>query len=78
MSFARLTPANSSLDPRAADLIHELLERWTELDEDDARSARALSCSLRFDKSLSPDDLGQLHWRSDLRDRLRTLLNPTP
>src|SRR5688572_13515372 len=36
-SFARLTPANRSLDPRAADLIHELLERWTALDDNTRR-----------------------------------------
>src|SRR5690349_19767483 len=31
-SFARLVPT-SGLDPQAADLIHELLERWTALDD---------------------------------------------
>ena len=75
-SFARLTPANSSLDPRASDLIHELLERWTALDEE-TRGQLARSLLARVDKSHSPDDLGRLT-QADLRDRLRLLLNPAP
>jgi len=76
VSFARLTPANSALDPRAADLIHELLERWTELDEG-TRAQLARQLLGRFDKSISSDELDRL-WTPDLRDRLRALLNPTP
>jgi uncharacterized RDD family membrane protein YckC len=76
VSFARLTPANSSLDPRASDLIHELLERWTALDEE-TRGQLARSLLARVDKSHSPDDLGRLT-QAGLRDRLRALLNPTP
>ncbi|WP_116807969.1 RDD family protein [Steroidobacter cummioxidans] len=75
-SFARLTPANRSLDPRAADLIHEVLERWTELDEN-TRGELARSLLARADKSLSPEQLAQLN-NSELRTRLQTLLNPTP
>lgn len=76
VSFARLTPANSSLDPRAADLIHELLERWTALDEQ-TRGQLARSLLARVDKSISPDDLNRLTV-ADLRGRLRALLSPTP
>lgn len=76
VSFARLTPANSSLDPRAADLIHELLERWTELDEN-TRGQLGRSLLARVDKTLSTDELAGLT-TADLRDRLRLLLNPTP
>jgi uncharacterized RDD family membrane protein YckC len=75
-SFARLATGNSSLDPRAADLIHELLERWTALDEA-TRGQLARSLLARADKSISPDDLNRLTL-ADLRDRLRALLNPTP
>ena len=75
-SFARLTPANRSLDPRAADLIHEVLERWTELDEK-TRGELARSLLTRVDKSLPPEQLAQLD-PVELRPRLQTLLNPTP
>nr|WP_298728833.1 RDD family protein [uncultured Steroidobacter sp.] len=75
-SFARLTPANRSLDPRAADLIHEVLERWTELDEK-TRGELARSLLTRVDKSLPPEQLAQLD-TVELRTRLQTLLNPTP
>lgn len=74
VSFARLAPANSSLDPRAADLIHELLERWPELDEG-TRGQLARQLLGRFDKSLSPDDLNRLTI-DGLRARLRGLLEP--
>jgi uncharacterized RDD family membrane protein YckC len=75
-SFARLTPANRSLDPRAADLIHELLERWMELDEK-TRGELARSLLARTDASLSPEQLAQMS-TIELRGRLQTLLNPTP
>lgn len=74
VSFARLTPANSSLDPRAADLIHELLERWTELDEE-TRGRLGRQLLGRFDISLSLDDLNRLTI-DGLRARLRGLLEP--
>ncbi len=75
VSLARLTPANSSLDPRAADLIHELLERWMELDEK-TRGQLARSLLARTDRSMSPEQLAQLS-TIDLRIRLQALLNPT-
>lgn len=73
-SFARLTPANRELDPRAADLIHELLERWMALDEN-TRGNIARSLLGRVDKSLSPEQLAQLP-TPDLRTRLQALLDP--
>lgn len=75
-SFARLTPANRSLDPRAADLIHELLERWAELDEK-TRGELARALLVRADKSASPEQLAQLS-TIELKVRLQALLNPTP
>jgi uncharacterized RDD family membrane protein YckC len=73
-SFARLTPANSALDPRAADLIHELLERWVALDEK-TRGDIARSLLNRTDASVTAEQLSQLS-NSDLRIRLQALLNP--
>lgn len=73
-SFARLTPANSALDPRAADLIHELLERWMALDEK-TRGDIARSLLSRTDKSLTSEQLAQLS-NIDLRIRLQNLLHP--
>jgi uncharacterized RDD family membrane protein YckC len=75
-SFARLTPANRALDPRAADLIHELLERWTALDEK-TRGEIGRSLLARVDKSVPAEALAQMS-TSELRTRLQTLLNPTP
>lgn len=75
-SFARLTPANRALDPRVADLIHELLERWTALD-DHTRANLARSLLSRTDASVSEEQLTQLS-AQDLRARLQTLLNPAP
>jgi uncharacterized RDD family membrane protein YckC len=74
-SFARLTPANRSLDPRAADLIHELLERWMELDEP-TRGQIARALLAQVDTSLSPEQLAGMNL-IELRHRLQTLLNPT-
>lgn len=76
VSLARLAPANSALDPRAADLIHELLERWWELDNK-TRGELARSMLARIDKSTSPELLDQLS-TTELRTRLQALLNPTP
>lgn len=75
-SFARLTPTNRSLDPRAADLIHELLERWMALDER-TRGDIARSLLSRTDKSLPPEQLAQFS-NVELRARLQGLLHPTP
>lgn len=73
-SFARLTPANSALDPRVADLTHELLERWMALDEK-VRGELARALLSRTDASLSADELSQLS-NIDLRSRLQGLLQP--
>jgi uncharacterized RDD family membrane protein YckC len=73
-SFARLTPTNRTLDPRAADLIHELLERWMALDEQ-VRSDLARSLLSRADTSMTAEQLAQLS-NGDLRLRLQRLLNP--
>jgi uncharacterized RDD family membrane protein YckC len=72
-SFARLTPANSSLDPRAADLIHELLERWSALDGN-TRGDLARALIARIDDSSSAEQLAGLS-NNELRGRLSTLLN---
>jgi uncharacterized RDD family membrane protein YckC len=74
-SFARLAPT-SGLDPQAADLIHELLERWNGLDED-TRGNIARSLIARVDKTTSAQELQTLT-TLDLRDRLKKLLNPGP
>jgi uncharacterized RDD family membrane protein YckC len=74
-SFARLPLANGALDPRAADLIHELLERWLGLDEK-TRGDIARSLLSRTDKSLTAEQLSQLS-NADLKARLQGLLNPT-
>lgn len=73
-SLARLPLANSALDPRAADLIHELLERWVELDEK-TRGDLARSLLTRTDKSMTAEQLSQLR-NGELRSRLQGLLNP--
>ncbi|HEY0940221.1 MAG TPA: RDD family protein [Steroidobacter sp.] len=73
-SFARLTPANRALDPRVADLAHELLERWTALDEK-VRGELARSLLSRTDTSISAEELSRLS-NGDLRNRLQGLLNP--
>lgn len=75
-SFARLTPANRSLDPRAADLIHELLERWTALD-DKTRGEIGRSLLARVDQSMTPEALAELS-TVEIRTRLQMLLSPTP
>lgn len=73
-SFARVMPADSTLDPRAADLIHELLERWTALDKH-VRADLARSLLGRTEKSVTAEQLSQLD-DADLRSRLQALLNP--
>ncbi|GFE79560.1 hypothetical protein GCM10011487_15600 [Steroidobacter agaridevorans] len=71
-SFARLTPANRSLDPRAADLIHELLERWTALDEK-TRGEIGRSLLAQTDKSISPEQLARMTTLG-LKARLQALI----
>lgn len=75
-SFARLAPTHRGLDPQAADLIQELLERWTALD-DKTRGNIACSLILRVDSSASPEVLATLSTH-ELRTRLQQLLNPEP
>jgi len=73
-SFARLAPTRRGLDPQAADLIQELLERWNALD-DKTRGNIAQSLILRVDTSASAEELATLSTH-DLRIRLKQLLNP--
>lgn len=72
-SFARLAPT-SGLDPQAADLIQELLERWYALDES-TRGNLARSLIVRVDKTVTAPDLATLSTH-ELRRRLQRLLNP--
>ena len=72
-SFARLAPT-SGLDPQAADLIHELLERWNALD-DKTRGEIARSLIVRVDKNVTAEGLQTLSTHA-LRVRLQQLLNP--
>jgi uncharacterized RDD family membrane protein YckC len=74
-SFARLAPT-SGIDPQAADLIHELLERWNALD-DNTRGNIARTLILRVDKAVSAEELQGLS-TFELRERLKKLLNPEP
>lgn len=73
-SFARLAPTRPGLDPQAADLIQELLERWTALD-DNTRGNLARSIITRVDKSATSEQLATLSTH-DLRTRLKQLVNP--
>jgi uncharacterized RDD family membrane protein YckC len=75
-SLERLTPANKTIDPRVADLVHELLERWTALDQT-VRGELARSLLARADQSASAEALSQLS-NDDLRSRLQGLLQPVP
>lgn len=72
-SFARLAPT-SGLDPQAADLIHEVLERWSALD-DQTRGEIARSLIVRVDKNVTAEGLQTLSTHA-LRARLQQLLNP--
>lgn len=72
-SFARLAPTGN-LDPQAADLVHELLERWTALD-DKTRGDIARSLIVRIDKNVTAEGLQTLGTHA-LRARLQQLLNP--
>lgn len=74
-SFARLAPTRG-LDPQAADLIHELLERWNALDEK-TRGQIARSLIARVDKTASAEEL-ETQGTHALRARLKQLLNPEP
>jgi len=75
-SFARLAPTRPGLDPQAADLIQELLERWNALEEQ-PRAELARSLIARIDKSASTFDLETLT-SLDLHDRLKQLLHSEP
>ena len=72
-SFARLAPT-SGIDPQAADLIHEVLERWNALD-DKTRGNIARSLILRVDETASAEELESVS-TFELRTRLKRLLNP--
>lgn len=68
----RTDASAGGLAPQSVDLIHELLERWTQL-EDTTRCNLARSLILRVDPATSNEQL--LIERSDqLRSRLATLL----
>ncbi|MBM0103148.1 RDD family protein [Steroidobacter sp. S1-65] len=73
-SFARLTSAHRSLDPRVADLLHELSERWAQLEEP-TRLELARSLLARADKTLTPSELDGLN-SAELWQRLQALLHP--
>ena len=72
-SFARIAPTRG-LDPQAADLIHELLERWNDLDEN-TRVQLARTLIARVDKTVTTEELAR--WTPHaLRTRMKQLLNP--
>lgn len=65
--------AQGPLTPQAADLVHELLERWPALDEQNRASiARALLA--RLEPQTSPEELAKLG-TSDLHGRLTAKLS---
>lgn len=74
-SFAAASAAGKGgLTPQAADLVHELLDRWTSLDEQ-KRASIARSLLARVDSTMSAQDLAQLD-ENGLRARLSALLAP--
>jgi uncharacterized RDD family membrane protein YckC len=71
-SFARWSASGGTrLAPQAADLVHELLDRWPTLN-DDARSSIARSLLARLDPQASPAELERLD-SFKLEERLRRL-----
>lgn len=73
-SFARLTSTNRSLDPRVADLLHELSERWAQLEEP-TRLELARSLLARADKTLTQSELDGMN-SAELWQHLQALLHP--
>jgi uncharacterized RDD family membrane protein YckC len=71
-SFASTTAAKSGLTPQAADLIQELLDRWSALDDNNrATIARALLA--RVEPQMAAEELARLS-TNDLRARLTAKL----
>lgn len=64
----------NGLSPQAADLVQELLDRWTALDEM-TRAGIARSLIARIDPAASADELAAQNAR-DLHERLKALLAP--
>lgn len=71
-SFAGGT-ATSGLTPQAADLVHELLDRWPALEEQ-TRANIARTLLARIDPQISAEDLAKLG-ALDLRQRLAAKLS---
>ena len=66
----------SGLSAQSADLIHELLERWSTL-EDRSRSGIARKLLARIDQSISSEDLAAMD-ATELHSRLTRLLESGP
>jgi uncharacterized RDD family membrane protein YckC len=67
-SFASTAGTKAGLTPQAADLIQELLDRWTALDEQN-RGTIARTLLARVEPQISADELARLS-TLDLRSRL--------
>jgi uncharacterized RDD family membrane protein YckC len=67
-SFASTAATSSGMTPQAADLIHELLDRWPELEEQN-RAAIARTLLARVEPQIAADELARLT-ALDLRERL--------
>ena len=67
-SFASTAATKAGLTPQAADLIQELLDRWTALDEQN-RGTIARTLLARVEPQISADELARLS-TLDLRSRL--------
>ena len=65
--------ATNGLSPQAADLIHELLDRWPALDEEN-RATIARTLLARIEPQTAPDELASLS-ALDLRQRLAAKLS---
>jgi uncharacterized RDD family membrane protein YckC len=74
-SSASLTSgaATSGLTPQAADLVHELLDRWPALEEQ-TRATIARTLLARIEPQIAPDELAKLS-ALDLRQRLAAKLS---
>jgi uncharacterized RDD family membrane protein YckC len=67
-SLAALAASSSGLDPHTADLVHELLDRWKELEP---QARRQIACSLvaRIEPELTTPQIANLY-DEDLRRKL--------